>query len=283
LNSSIISVFLLNFDSSDEIRFNECKNKLIIFLKNSGYNPKDTIFIPISALNCKNINKLDDIKWWTGPYFLEALDNLPKIHRNNEGSLRIPIISKYKDMGTIIEGKIEQGTVNIGDKLYVMPNKIEVEVSNLWENENEVNRLYCGNNSRLRLKDISDEEIQVGFVISCKKNICPVIQKLEVTLIIIELLEHKPIFTAGYTSIIHIHSASEDCSIIKINSLLDKKTRKIKKKNPIFARNGDVIICIIELQQSTCMEIFENCNQLGRFTLRDEGITIAIGKIKNFL
>ena len=35
---------------------------------------------------------------------------------------------RYKDMGTIIEGKVEQGTVGIGDKLCVMPNRTPVEV-----------------------------------------------------------------------------------------------------------------------------------------------------------
>lgn len=35
----------------------------------------------------------------------------------------------------------------------------------------------------------------------------------------------------------------------------------------------------IQVEKPICVELFENVPQLGRFTLRDEGRTIAIGKI----
>jgi translation elongation factor EF-1alpha len=34
------------------------------------------------------------------------------------------MIDKYKDMGTIVMGKIESGTIKKGDSLLVMPNKV---------------------------------------------------------------------------------------------------------------------------------------------------------------
>lgn len=37
---------------------------------------------------------------------------------------RMPIIDKYKDMGTVVMGKIESGTIREGDSLLVMPNKV---------------------------------------------------------------------------------------------------------------------------------------------------------------
>ena len=116
-------------------------------------------------------------------------------------------------------------------------------------------------------------------MISCKNNICPMIKSFKVLLVITELLEHKPIFSAGYNCIIHVHAVSEECNVIKLNNLLDKKTKKSIKKDPRFARNGDIIECTIESENSICMETFENNQRLGRFTLRDEGKTIAIGKI----
>jgi len=36
----------------------------------------------------------------------------------------MPIIDKYKDMGTVVMGKIESGTIREGDSLLVMPNKV---------------------------------------------------------------------------------------------------------------------------------------------------------------
>lgn len=37
---------------------------------------------------------------------------------------RMPLIDKSKDMGTVVMGKIESGTVRRGDQLMVMPNKV---------------------------------------------------------------------------------------------------------------------------------------------------------------
>lgn len=48
---------------------------------------------------------------------------------------RMPIIDKYKDMGTVVMGKIESGTIREGDSLLVMPNKVRsipVDPFSLW-------------------------------------------------------------------------------------------------------------------------------------------------------
>ena len=121
---------------------------------------------------------------------------------------------------------------------------------------------------------------------------------------IVELLEHKSIFTAGYTAILHVNALAEECSILQLTSQvppppflfpmatrrspprsapprpqIDKKTGKKSKKPPMFCKGGAVITCIIETEQVVCVEPFDVCPQLGRFTLRDEGKTIGIGKI----
>lgn len=40
-------------------------------------------------------------------------------------SFRMPIIDRYRDMGTIIMGKSEAGVVKKGDTLLIMPNRCE--------------------------------------------------------------------------------------------------------------------------------------------------------------
>ena len=44
-------------------------------------------------------------------------------------------------------------------------------------------------------------------------------------------------------------------------------------------RLGAVVTCVIETEQVVTVEPFDLCPQLGRFTLRDEGKTIGIGKV----
>lgn len=59
-----------------------------------------------------------------GPSFLDYLESLPSFKRLSEGPVRIPIVDKYKDMGTIALGKIESGQVFLSQKLILMPNKV---------------------------------------------------------------------------------------------------------------------------------------------------------------
>lgn len=36
----------------------------------------------------------------------------------------MPILDKFKDMGTVVMGKVESGSVREGDSLLIMPNKV---------------------------------------------------------------------------------------------------------------------------------------------------------------
>lgn len=37
---------------------------------------------------------------------------------------RMPIIDKFKDMGTVVMGKVESGSIREGNNLLIMPNKV---------------------------------------------------------------------------------------------------------------------------------------------------------------
>ena len=43
---------------------------------------------------------------------------------------------------------------------------------------------------------------------------------------IMELLEHKSIFTAGYKCILHVHAAVEECECIQLDARIDMKTKQ---------------------------------------------------------
>jgi len=268
-------------------RFEECKEKLTPFLKQCGYNmKKDVVFLPISAYTAQNVVKPvgDAASWWDGPTFLSTLDALPVLERNKSAPLRLPILSKYKDLGTIIEGKVEQGTVAVGDKLCLMPNRTPVEVMNVWLDQDEVTYLVGGENARVKLKGVDDEDIQPGYVLSPRAGLaCAAVRRFEAQLAIVELLEHKSIFSAGYTAVLHVHAVAEECAIVKLTASIDKKTGARSKKAPMFVKTQAVVACVIECEQPVCIETFEASPQLGRFTLRDEGKTIGIGKCLKLL
>ncbi|KAF9481964.1 eukaryotic polypeptide chain release factor 3 [Pholiota conissans] len=269
----------------DKARYEEIKDKLTPFIKAAGFNPKtDATFIPVSAytgVNLKDRIPKDVCTWYDGPSFLEHLDHMPMIERKINSPLMMPISEKYKDMGTVVVGKIESGHIRKGDSLILMPNKVPVEVAAIYtELEEEVSRALCGDNVRIRLRGIEDEDISPGFVLTSPTKPIHAVRQFEAQLAI---LEHKSIICAGYSAVMHIHTLSEEVTLPALLHYFDKATGRKSKKPPQFAKKGQKIVALIETAEPVCVERFADYPQLGRFTLRDEGRTIAIGKITKLI
>eukprot|EP00898_Chlorokybus_atmophyticus_P003799 jgi/Chlat1/441/Chrsp103S01013 len=264
-------------------RFDEIVTKLSPFLKHCGYNTKkDVQFLPISGM--LGINLKDRIKpgicpWWDGPSLFEALDQLQAVERDPNAPFRMPVLDKYRDMGTVLMGKIESGTVRRGNNMLLMPNKVPVKVITVYRDSDEVNMCRPGENVRLRVSGIEEDDVSSGFVLSSVERSVKPATQMDVQLAILELLEHKAIFTAGYKCVLHIHAAVKECEVTELLSEIDSKTKKPKKKKPMFVKGGALVVCRIVVPEAICVELFSDFPQLGRFTLRDEGKTIAIGKI----
>ncbi len=60
-------------------------------------------------------------------------------------------------MGTIVLGKVESGVVTRGQQLMIMPNKVLVEVMQLWSDEEETELANPGENVKLKLKNVEEE------------------------------------------------------------------------------------------------------------------------------
>ncbi|CAG8573411.1 1650_t:CDS:10 [Acaulospora morrowiae] len=262
-------------------RYDECVTKLTPFLKANGYNPATDIdFMPVSGFTGANLKERvsgDVCSWYKGPSLIESLDNMQALDRKTKAPLMIPITEKYKDMGTVVVGKIESGAIRKGQTVLVMPNKRTVEVSAVYsELEEEVPGGICGDNVRLRLRGIEEEDVSTGFVVCSTKRPVNTATVFEAQLAI---LEHKNIICAGYSAVLHIHSCVEEVSISALLHLIDKKTGKKSKRPPQFVKKSQKVIARLETAGPICVEAFDEYPQLGRFTLRDEGKTIAIGKV----
>ena len=260
-------------------RFDEIYDKLTPFLKKVGYSPKsDIMYIPVSGLGGANLKtNTGECSFYKGPGFIEYLDSLPPVARLFEGPFRLPVIDKMKDMGTVVLGKIESGCVTPGQQLVMMPNKTPVEVVHiLFENDESMPKGECGDNVRMRLKGIEEEEILPGFVLCEPSSLCMTTSLFDVQIVI---LDYKNIICAGYNAVMHVHSCVEEVQVVELLSMVDKRTGDRSKKKPRFVRTDDVVICRLQSSFPLCVETFRDFPQMGRFTLRDEGKTVAIGKI----
>ncbi|MCJ1313572.1 translation termination factor GTPase eRF3 [Agyrium rufum] len=270
-----------------QARYKECSEKLVPFLRGVGYSKNDLTFMPISAqttLGIKDRVPKDICPWHDGPSLLEYLDNLKTLERKVNAPFMMPVNGKYRDMGTMIEGKIEAGVIKKGNTYVLMPNREEVSISAMYgETEEEINSASCGDQVRLRIRGAEEEDILPGFVLCSPKRPVHKVSAFEAQIVLLEL---KSILSAGFNCVLHVHSAIEEVTFAALLHKLEKGTGRKSKKPPAFASKGMSIIARLEViggAGSVCVERFEDYAQMGRFTLRDQGQTIAIGKITKLI
>ncbi|XP_033215821.1 eukaryotic peptide chain release factor GTP-binding subunit ERF3A isoform X2 [Belonocnema kinseyi] len=264
----------------DEARYNECRDKILPYLRKLGFNPaKDLTFMPVSGqlgIGLKDPIPDSLCTWYSGPPFIPFIDSLPSLNRKSNGPFIMPIVDKYKDMGTVVMGKVEAGEAKKGQSLLVMPNRTAVTVDQLWSDDEEVTSVGPGENVKIKLKGIEEEDVSPGFVLCDSNNPIKTGKVFDAQVVI---LEHKSIICAGYSAVMHIHCAAEEVTVRALICLVDKKTGDKSKTRPRFVKQDQVAIMRIECAGVICLEKFKLFQQMGRFTLRDENKTIAIGKV----
>lgn len=265
-------------------RYDECVSKLVPYLKQCGFaQGKDLDILPISGFtgaNLKNPVGKEICPWYDGPSFLQLLDNLPSFERKLAAPFMMPIQDKMKEMGTVVSGKIESGMVTRGQKLMLMPNRKEVEVSAIYFEDDEVKQAKSGDIIRLRLKGVEEEEVSAGFVLCDADKPINAVQRFVAR---INVVEHKNIICPGYSAILHVHNLAEEVVLTDFLFRLDPKTGEKVAKSPKFIKQGQSALVVIQCHGMICLETYEAHPQLGRFTLRDEGKTVAIGTVKKLL
>ncbi|KAL3876303.1 hypothetical protein ACJMK2_034166 [Sinanodonta woodiana] len=264
-----------------EDRYIECRDKLIPYLKKCGFNPKtDLYFLPVSGLNGAFLKEVPDetiCPWYRGPSLIDYLDSLPPISRAQDQPVRVPIVDRYKDMGSILLGKVESGVVSRNQTLLLMPNRMQVKVMTLWSDDEETDSANPGENVKIKVSGIEEEDVSPGFVLCPIDNLCHTGKVFDAQIVI---LEHRSIICAGYSAVMHIHSCAEEVTIKALICIIDKKTGEKSKLNPKFIKQDQIGIARLEVNGGViCMETFKEFPQMGRFTLRDEGRTVAIGKV----
>eukprot|EP00466_Bigelowiella_natans_P012800 jgi/Bigna1/92204/estExt_fgenesh1_pm.C_60045 len=263
-------------------RYDQIIRKLSPFLK-KWFKPKDTVFLPVSAYTGANLLKPVDkseCEWYDGKCLIDILDGVRDTNRDAKAGLRVPVIDKYKEMGTICAlGKVEAGTLYKGQKVKIMPMGGEGDIVGILVKDKPVDVARPGENVVIQTKGLDENELLSGFVICEKERPSRKCTAFEAQLRITELLAQKPLMTNGYRCILHCHTITTECQIAKMLAIIDKKTGNVTEKKPRFAKKNQVVRVKVRVPKSIAVECYKDFSQLGRFTLRDEGKTIAIGRI----
>jgi peptide chain release factor subunit 3 len=267
-----------------EKRFSEMVRELSDFLKRAGFKKEQISFVPLSALTGINLkDRLDAAvcPWYTGKSLLETLDEVSESRENDSSApVRFPVLDRYKDAGKVfVIGKLAGGTIRMGDTLVVVPGEREGVVSGIESEFGTLKEARAGDNVTLTIKGLDEAYINAGFVLCAKgQRLCPAVSRFQAQILISNLPDARPIMTSGYQCVLHVHTATVEVTIEKIVSVLDKKTGK-PKKGQAFARKGAAVTVNISTAFPIAVEKFADFNPLSRVLLRDEDLTIAVGKV----
>ncbi|CAM41997.2 putative eukaryotic release factor 3 [Leishmania braziliensis MHOM/BR/75/M2904] len=265
-------------------RYDEIVGKLKPFLRQNGYDEeraKNLIFMPVAGLTGENLIKhveLSHCDWYKGETMMGVIDSLKLPEsKTDDDVLCIPLVGAYKDDGkTHIYGKVESGSIAVGEKIQVLPTKVEALVEGISIESTEFEKCYPGDNVHLHVRGIDESDIHGGYVATSIPTSLRAVEFFQARVVILEV---KNIISAGSRVMLHIHSAQEEASFHKLLAKIDRKTNEVVERDPACVKAGDVVIARIELDRPVVLEPHKDFDKLGRFMLRDDGRTIAIGVV----
>jgi len=265
----------------DQARYKEIKDEMFSILKKIGYKVKKIPFIPISGWTGDNmIDKSDNMKWYKGPFLLEALNAIKPPKRPVDKPLRLPLQDVYKigGIGTVPVGRVETGVIKPGMTVVFAPPMVSTEVKSVEMHHTAMEQAVPGDNVGFNVKNVSVKDIRRGNVAGDAKKDPPkgcATFKAQVI-----VLNHPGTIGNGYAPVLDCHTAHIACKFTKLEQKMDKRSGKVLEENPKAIKNGDAAIVCMTPSKPMCVEAFTDYPPLGRFAVRDMRQTVAVGVIK---
>src|SRR5229473_4021780 len=263
-----------------EARFNEAKEDVSNLLKTVGYNMAKIRVIPISGWTGENLAKPStNMPWYKGPILLQALDEFTEPPKPIEKPLRVPIQDVYTitGVGTVPVGRVETGVVKDGDKVIFNPSGKLGEVKSIETHHVRMTKAEPGDNIGFNIRGVAKNEIGRGEVMGHTDN-PPTVAKAFVGQIII--IYHPTAIAAGYTPVLHAHTATVGVTFEELIRKLDPRTGQVVEEKPSFLKVGDSALVKMRPLRPMVLEAFKDIPELGRFAIRDMGATVGVGVVQ---
>jgi elongation factor 1-alpha len=263
-----------------EARFNEAKDDVSNLLKTVGYNMTKIRVIPISGWTGENLAKPStNMPWYKGPILFQALDEFTEPPKPIEKPLRVPIQDVYTitGVGTVPVGRVETGKMKVGDPVMIMPEGLPAEIKSIETHHTPMQEAFAGDNIGFNLRGVSKTDFHRGSVLGPPSS-PPTIAKEFLAQIIVVF--HPTAIAAGYTPVLHAHTAQVAATITEIVAKIDPRTGQPTEEKPKTIKTGDSAIVKITPLRPLVLETFKEFPELGRFALRDMGSTVAAGIVR---
>ena len=262
-----------------EEEFEKIKKDVSELLKQAGYKPAETQFIPVSGLKGDNLTKKsDNLGWYKGPTLLEQLDKFKKPEKPTDLPLRMPIQDAYEitGIGTVPVGKIETGIMKPGQKVIILPGRtgkgIVGEVKTVEMHHEALSQAEAGDNVGANIRGIGKKDIARGDVICDASKPAPIVAEFTAQ---VAVISHPTVIAKGYTPVFHVHTAQVPCQFVELVEKTSPDGKKTAK--PDFLKNGDVAVVKIKPMGNLVLERQKYIPHMARFAIRDAGATVAAG------
>lgn len=268
----IVAVNKLDTSQWNQDRFDEIKNQILGSLKALKFPDKNISFVPVSGLNGDNIvNRSKDpaASWYTGPTLKEELELSEPVDRLLDKPLRMTILDLWDTplSPVTVAGRLDAGSLQVGDALLVQPSGQKAYVKALELNGEPVGWAVAGQHVVIYLSHVDEDNIRIGNVI------CPPSAPVPcVNIFTLKALAFEPFFPMPVD--IHKGSLHVPGKIYQLRAMLDIHTGAIIKKTPQVIRPGSVGRIRMKTEEKVPLEKGE------RVVIRYNGDTVAAGLLE---
>jgi len=261
-------------------RYEEIRKEIDRMLRMVGYKTDKIAFVPTSGWTGDNLVKRSDkMPWYKGPSLYEAMDALEVPSKPIDKPLRLPVQDVYAitGVGTVPVGRVETGVLKEGENIVFMPANVTGEVKSIETHHVRIPRAEPGDNIGFNIRGIAKKDIKRGDVCGHIDNPPAVAREFIGQIIVIN---HPTAIAAGYTPVLHTHTAQVACQFKELIRRTDPRTGQVIEEKPSFLKTGDGALVRFEPLRPLCIEVYTEIPELGRFAIRDMGTTIAAGVVK---
>lgn len=271
LKEIIIVVNKMDLIEYSQRKFNHLKKQIVEYLSEIDLACKAVV--PISARDGQGLIDLSEkMPWYTGANFIDTLDQLPEANSTNDLPTRLPIQDVYKfDERRIIAGRIESGTLKIGDELLFTPSnkRAAIESFEVWNAKDKKTKAIAGESVGI----ILNEEIFIerGHIASLSTD-API--ETNVFRGKVFWIGNKPII-AGDRLKIKIGTAEHISEVQSIENKIDLSS--LEAIDVDLLEKNDIGEVIFRTKSTVALDPFEKNHRTGRFVLINEYETVGGG------
>lgn len=257
-----------------EQRFRTVADDIKIFLASLSVTPEK--IIPLSGIGGENITRRsENLSWYTGGTLIETLDKISGVDEKISAALRLPIQDVYKfDERRIIAGRIESGTLTVGDKIKIFPEGRETFITELayWQERDKKISARAGESVGII---VADEFFNKrGEIITLSDDKPPKISNLLRASV---FWMGKNFLSVGKTYKLKLATAEVETTVEKIIRTVDAATLA-RQENARELKRNDIGEIIFKLKDKIAFDKFGEFQATGRFVLVD-GYDVAGGGI----